>query len=45
MNRAIRVLTLLIAIIGAIGIAVMLGMWLMHWSMMGGDLMHHGGGG
>jgi len=35
MNRPFRILTLLLAIIGAIAVAVVLGMWLMHLSMMG----------
>ena len=39
MNRTFRILMLILAVIGAIAVAIALGMWLMHLSMMRGDMM------
>ena len=42
MSRGLRLLVLVLAIIGAIAVVLVLAMWLMHLSMMRGDMM--GGG-
>jgi hypothetical protein len=39
MNRAVQFFVLVLAIIGAIAAIVILAMWLMHLSMMRGDMM------
>jgi hypothetical protein len=44
MNRALKLLVLILAIIGAIAVIAVLAMWLMHLSMMRGDMMAPGAG-
>jgi hypothetical protein len=39
MNRRLRVLVLVAAIIAALTLVVFVAMWLMHWSMMNGGMM------
>jgi hypothetical protein len=44
MNRGLRVVLLVLAIIGAIAVVVVLAMWLMHFSMMRSGMMDQGAG-
>jgi hypothetical protein len=44
MNRGLRLVVLVLAIIGALAVIVVLAMWLMHLSMMRGDMMAPGAG-
>ena len=42
MNIGLKILVLVLAIIGAIAVVAVLAMWLMHVSMMRGDMMAPG---
>jgi hypothetical protein len=44
MNRGLRIVVLVLAVIGAITVVTLLAMWLMHLSMMRGDMMAPGAG-
>lgn len=40
MNRAFKLLVIVLAVIGAIALVSLLGMWVMHLTMMGERMMH-----
>lgn len=39
MNRTLKLVVIVLAIIGAIALVILLGMWLMHVDMMGDRMM------